>query len=88
MKTNSGLSAYYHGNTDFPNVWEQCWPTRTIPYSKKDAEVICARKVVLFPNVLHVHHGQDHNPINTECSCLRHSHAEYKNKLMSYGAAK
>ena len=27
MKTDSGLSAYCHGNADFPNVWERCWPT-------------------------------------------------------------
>ena len=31
MKTDSGLSAYCHGNADFPNVWERCWPTRAIP---------------------------------------------------------
>ena len=27
MKTDSRLSAYCHGNADFLNVWEQCWPT-------------------------------------------------------------
>ena len=31
MKTDSGLSAYCHGNVDFPNVWERCWPTCAIP---------------------------------------------------------
>ena len=31
VKTDSGLSAYYHGNTDFPNVWE---PNCTIPIGK------------------------------------------------------
>ena len=34
MKTDSGLSAYCHGNADFPNVWEGCWPTRAIPIYK------------------------------------------------------
>ena len=34
MKTDSGLSAYCHGNVDFPNVWERCWPTRAIPIYK------------------------------------------------------
>ena len=34
MKTDSGLSAYCHGNADFPNVWERCWPTRAIPIYK------------------------------------------------------
>ena len=34
VKTDSGLSAYYHGNADFPNVWERCWPTRAIPVYK------------------------------------------------------
>ena len=34
MKTDSGLSAYCHGNADFPNVWERCWPTTTIPIYK------------------------------------------------------
>ena len=24
VKTDSGLSAYCHGNVDFPNVWERC----------------------------------------------------------------
>ena len=27
MKTDSGLSAYCHGNVDFSNVWERYWPT-------------------------------------------------------------
>ena len=31
MKTYSGLSAYCHGNVDFPNVWE---PTCAIPIYK------------------------------------------------------
>ena len=31
MKTDSGLSAYCHGNVDFPNVWERCWKTCAIP---------------------------------------------------------
>ena len=34
MKTDSGLIAYCHGNADFPNVWERCWPTTTIPIYK------------------------------------------------------
>ena len=34
MKTDSRLSAYYHGNMDFANVWERCWSTRTIPITK------------------------------------------------------
>ena len=34
VKTDSGLSAYCHGNVDFPNVWERCWPTRAIPIYK------------------------------------------------------
>ena len=31
MKTDSGLSVYCHGNANFPNVWERCWPTHTVP---------------------------------------------------------
>ena len=31
VKTDSGLSAYCHGNADFANVWERCWPTTTLP---------------------------------------------------------
>ena len=34
VKTDSGLIAYCHGNADFPNVWERCWPTRAIPITK------------------------------------------------------
>ena len=34
VKTDSGLSAYCHGNMDFPNVWERCWPTSAIPIYK------------------------------------------------------
>ena len=34
VKTDSGLSAYCHGNADFPNVWERCWQTTTIPIYK------------------------------------------------------
>ena len=34
MKTDSKLSAYCHGNADFANVWERCWPTYAIPIYK------------------------------------------------------
>ena len=34
VKTYSGLSSYCHGNADFPNVWERCWPTHTMPIYK------------------------------------------------------
>ena len=34
MKTNSGLSAYCHGNADFANVWERCWPPARSLYTK------------------------------------------------------
>ena len=40
MKTDFGLSAYCHGNADFANVWERCWPTTTIPIYK-GASVRC-----------------------------------------------
>ena len=30
MKTDFGLSAYCHGNADFANVCERCWPTTMI----------------------------------------------------------
>ena len=41
MKMYSRLSAYYHGNMDFPNVWERCWPTRTIPIYTKGLSPLC-----------------------------------------------
>ena len=40
MKTDSGLSAYCHGNADFPNVWERCWPTRAIPI-RESVDSLC-----------------------------------------------
>ena len=40
MKTDSGLRAYCHGNVDFPNVWERCWPTRAIPI-RESVDSLC-----------------------------------------------
>ena len=36
MQTDFPLSAYCHGNVDFPNVWDDAGqPTRTIPIYKE-----------------------------------------------------
>ena len=40
MQMDSGLSAYCHGNMDFLNVWERCWPTCTIPI-RESVDSLC-----------------------------------------------
>ena len=40
VETDSGLRAYLHRDVDFPNVWERCWPTRTIPI-RESVDSLC-----------------------------------------------
>ena len=46
----SGLSAYCHGNVDFRNVWERCWPARTITHIH--ISVVCSLKSMCIPSFI------------------------------------